>query len=41
MRRLAEPRVAAYLQKPYRVAALLAKVQEVLAKSEKVDAWPR
>jgi CheY-like chemotaxis protein len=41
MRRLAEPRVAAYLQKPYRVAALLAKVQEVLAKSEKTEAWPR
>jgi PAS domain S-box-containing protein len=30
MRKLREPRVAGYLQKPYRMAALLAKLQEVL-----------
>jgi CheY-like chemotaxis protein len=30
-RKLREPRVAAYLQKPYRVSTLLSKVQEILA----------
>jgi DNA-binding NarL/FixJ family response regulator len=31
MRRLSEPRVASYLQKPYRPDALVGKVQEILA----------
>jgi len=40
MRKLHDPRVSAYLQKPYRVATLLAKVHELLAGGEKNTASP-
>ncbi len=35
MRKLREPRVSGYLQKPYRMGALMAKLQEVLGSAEK------
>jgi PAS domain S-box-containing protein len=40
MRNLKDPRVSSYLQKPYRIATLLGKVQEVLANAVKVGVSP-
>jgi hypothetical protein len=37
MRKLNDPRVSAYLQKPYRVAALLAKMHDLLAGGEEAQ----